>query len=139
MNTALYDLRDSMCKQLVDYGKKGELSAAILERVDMLAHATKNLDKVIEKCEEDEYSEANGRSYRGMSYDGRGGSYRDDGRSMARGRMNAPRDARGRYSGDDGYSRHGDTMEQLREMADNAEDERTRQEINRLVTRLESR
>lgn len=147
MYDALYDLRDNLCKQLVDYGKKGELSAAILERVDMLAHATKNLDKVIEKCEEDgaEYSGSmngnGGRSYRGNggSYD-RGSSYRDDGRSMARGRgSNARRDSMGRYSSDDGYSRHGDTMDQLRDMADAAEDERTRQEINRLVTRLENR
>lgn len=135
---AIYDLKEMLCKQLEDYGKKGELTAAVLERVDMLAHAVKNLDRIIESMEESEYSERmDGRSYGDRSYrDGR--SY-DDGRSMARGRMNAPRDSRGRYSGDDGYSRHGDTMEQLRDMAETAPDERTRQEINRLVARLENR
>lgn len=135
---ALYDLRDSLCKQLVDYGKKGELSAAILERVDTLAHATKNLDKVIEKCEEAEsgysgdWDGSNGRSYRdGRSYEG--------GRSMARGRgSNARRDSMGRYASD-GYSRHGDMADQLRDMMEEAPDNQTRQELQRLASRLENR
>lgn len=103
---AIYDLKEMLCKQLEDYGKKGELTAAVLERVDMLAHAVKNLDKIIERMEESEYSERmDGRSYGDRSY--RGGSSYDDGRSMARGRMNAQRDSRGRYSGE-GYSRNED-------------------------------
>ena len=135
---AIYDLREILCKQVEEYGKKGEMTAAILERVDMLAHAVKNLDRIIESYEEAEYSgnmrgeEPQGRSYRnGASYDG--------GRSMARGRgSNARRDSMGRYAGD-GYSRTGDMADQLREMMEDAPDERTRQEIQRLVTKLESR
>ena len=137
---ALYDLKEMLCKQLEDYGKKGEMSAAVLERVDMLAHAAKNLDKIIEKYEESEYSEASdGRSYRGGVYDGRVGSYRDDGRSMARGRgSNAKRDSMGRYSRD-GYSRTGELADQLRDMMEEAPDDRTRQDIERLASKLESR
>ena len=105
---ALYDLKEMLCKQLNDYGKKGELTAAVLERVDMLAHAVKNLDKIIDHMEESEYSgNMDGRSYGGRSY--RDGGY-DGGRSMARGRgSNARRDSMGRYAsegysrGDDGY------------------------------------
>lgn len=125
---ALYDLKEMLCKQLIDYGRKGEMTAAVLERVDMLSHAVKNLDHIIDKLEESDYSNAGGRSYRG-----------DDGRSMARGRgSNARRDSMGRYSGDD-YSRTGDMADQLRSMADMAPDERTRQEINRIASRMENR
>lgn len=133
---ALYDLKEMLCKQLEDYGKKGELSAAVLERVDMLAHAVKNLDKIIESMEESEYSERmDGRSYGGRSY--RDGSYYDGGRSMARGRgSNARRDSMGRYASD-GYSSTGDMADQLRSMMDEAPDDRTRQELQRLASKLD--
>lgn len=130
----IYDLKDMLCKQLDDYGKKGELTAAVLERVDILAHSAKNLDHIIDRMEESEYSgNMGGRSYRdgGRSYEG--------GRSMARGRgSNAHRDSMGRYSSD-GYSQDGEMADQLRSMADMAPDERTRQEINRIASRMEGR
>ena len=133
MHDALYDLKELLCKQLEDYGKKGEMSAAILERVDMLAHAAKNLDKIIESKEMEESGEYSGR---GRSYND-GMSYRDDGRSMARGRgSNARRDSTGRYASD-GYS--GDMMAHLHEIMEDAPDERTRQEIQRTISRLENR
>lgn len=133
MHDALYDLKELLCKQLEDYGKKGEMSAAILERVDMLAHAAKNLDKIIESKEMDESGEYSGR---GRSYND-GMIYRDGGRSMARGRgSNARRDSTGRYASD-GYS--GDMMAHLHEIMEDAPDERTRQEIQRTITRLENR
>ena len=138
MHDALYDLKELLCKQLEDYGKKGEMSAAILERVDMLAHAAKNLDKIIESKEMEESGEysGRGRSYNdGMSYRGDGRSYRDGGRSMARGR-DVRRDSMGRYASD-GYS--GDMMAQLHEIMEDAPDERTRHEIQRTITRLENR
>lgn len=135
MYDAIYDLKEMLCKQLNDYGKKGELTAAVLERVDMLSHAVKNLDHIIDKMEESEYSGnmGGGRSYRdgGRSYEG--------GRSMARGRgSNAKRDSMGRYSSE-GYSQDDEMADQLRSMADMAPDDRTRQELNRLATRMEGR
>ena len=144
MHDALYDLKDMLCKQLEDYGKKGEMSAAILERVDILAHAAKNLDKIIESKEMEENGEYSGRAYDGMSYRYDGRSYRDGGHSMARGRgSNARRDSMGRYAGDgydrDGYSRGSDTMSQLHAAMEDAADERTRQEIQRTISRLENR
>lgn len=109
----IYDLKEMLCKQLDDYGKKGELNISTLERVDMLAHAAKNLDHVIDHMEEkeSEYSGDMGRSYRD------GASYRDgDGHSMARGRgSNARRDSMGRYSSD-GYSRDDDIDSRLRNL-----------------------
>ena len=126
---AIYDLKEMLCKQLEDYGKKGEMNAAVLERVDMLAHAVKNLDKIIESYEETEYSERGGRVYgNGNSY--RGGSY-EGGQSRAR-----KRDSMGRYSSN-GYSNHGDMVDQLRDMMADAPDDRTRQEMQRLISRME--
>ena len=125
---ALHDLKDMMIDQLEDYGKKGELSTQVLERVDMLAHATKNLEKVIESCEGEEFDDMDdysGRSYRrynsGNGYSGRMSSRR---RSY-RGRSNR------------GYSRNGDLAEQLYGMMDNVQDDQTRQEIERLASKME--
>ena len=138
----LYKLKEMLCKELEEYGSKGDLSAGSLEIVDKLAHALKNLDKIIEtKEEESEYSSAgNEGSYRGGSYrGGRGGSYRYDdgmmtggsyrGGSYARGRgSNARRDSMGRYSSRGGYSRaEGDMaeiVEELRGMMDSLPEEK---------------
>ena len=120
---AIYDLKEMLCKQLEDYGKKGEMNAAVLERVDMLAHAVKNLDKIIDNYE----AEESGYSSRGMVH-----AYRDTSRARKR-------DAMGRYSGSDGYSCDSDMVDQLRDMMKDAPDDRTRQELQRVVTRLEQR
>ena len=48
------------------------------------------------------------------------------------------RDRMGRYSGYDGYSRTEDMVSQLRAMMENAPNEMTRQDIQRLVTKLEN-
>ena len=137
---AVYDLKEMLCKELEDYGKKGELSAGTLDIVDKLAHTIKNLDKIIEVYEEDEYSNAmgmsnrGGRSYRNSYNDYVDGSYE---RSYARSRgSNARRDSRGHYSSE-GYSRAGEMVDKLRDLMSDAPDEHTRQEIQRLVTRME--
>ena len=98
---------------------------ALWEVVDKLAHAVKNLDKIIEAKEMDEYGSfedgmsMESRSYaRGGNRGGRGG-YSREGGSYARGRgRNARRDSMGRYSNRDGYSRadNEEYVEQLEEM-----------------------
>jgi hypothetical protein len=125
----LYELKDMLCKELKEYGTKGELTAGSLDVVDKLTHAMKNLDKVIEAYEEEgEYSS---RSYP----DGMGGSYRgysrEGNRSYARGRMNARRDSMGRYSRDDGM------IEELRGLMHDAPNEAIRKDIQRLVDKME--
>lgn len=130
MNTEkLYDLKEKLIKELGRYSEK-ELTSTSLEFVDKLAHAGKNVGKLIEMCDEDEgYSN---RSYRGDVEPGRDiPSYR----SYARGRRNAPRDSMGRYSGD-GYSMHG-AADKLRELMDEAPDEQTRRELERLAARMD--
>lgn len=141
----LYELKEMLCKELEEYGRKGDLSAGSLEIVDKLAHALKNLDKIIESKEEESGEEYSGAMYRrGGSYrydDGMmtGGSYR--GGSYARGRgSNARRDSMGRYSSRGGYSRaEGDMheiVEELRGMMDSLPEEK-RHEVERFVEKVD--
>lgn len=118
----LYELKEMLCEELESYGSKDKLDVGGLEIVDKLAHAIKNIDKILEA---DEYS-----------------NYYPDGMSYARGRMNAQRDSRGRYSGRrysmDGYSRAAEDMvEELRELMGKAPDEQTRRDIQKIITRVE--
>ena len=110
----LYKLRDMLCKELEEYGSKGEMSAGTLDVVDKLAHALKNLDKIIMyKDDGDGYS---GRSY---PYDG----------SFSRGRGYSARMSKG-------YSRHSGLAEDLRELMRDAP-ENIRPEIQRLADKIE--
>ena len=58
----LYELKERLIDELKDYGRK-ELTAGSISTIDTLAHATKNLCKIIE---DGEYSNRwdDGRSYR---------------------------------------------------------------------------
>lgn len=135
----LYKLKDSIVKELESYGDQG-VTRANLEDIDKLAHAGKNVAKIIECCEEEEYSNAMGRSYdMGRSYaeDGRGdfvrpdGSYRDGSMSYARGRgAGARRDSMGRYS------RSNDITQDLQMLMNKTDDERVKDEIRRLMDRM---
>ena len=131
-----WDLLKMLCKELKEYGEKGEMSTGTLDVVDKLAHTIKNLDKIIEGYEEEEgYSS---RSYPdGMGGSYRGGSYRNIYRgSYARGR-NTQRDSRGRYSSDNGYSRDADLVDQLHSMMQDAPNEQIRREMQRLAEKVE--
>ncbi len=132
----LEELKEMLCEELEEYGSKEKLDMGGLEIVDKLAHAIKNIDKIMEA----EYSE--GRSYRG-SYRGnygegsyRGnygeGSYRGYGEesyrsSYARGRgRNARRDSMGRYA-------RADMKEEIERLMDEAPDEETRMKLERFM------
>lgn len=144
----LYELKEKLCKELKKYSEE-DVSASSLEVIDKLSHSIKNLDKIIEKYEEeDDYSM---RSSYGSSYNSYESSYGNSNRgggssrgggnsnaSYARGRgRNARRDSRGRYSSEGGYSRNGDIVEELREMMMDAPDEQTRQEYQKVIQKLE--
>lgn len=135
----IYELKEMLMKELEEYGKKGEMSAGSLEIVDKLAHAIKNLCKIIETAEEEGYSER-GRSYTGGSYarGGRNGNY--EGGSYARGRgRNARRDSMGRYSREGGYSRGGDMEELVENVRDIMQElpESVKHDAQRFVQKLE--
>lgn len=135
----MHKLLEYVCdemEELESKADKGKLSMAEMQYLDTLAHTKKNLLKADEMMGEG-YSEDG--SYRG-SYDRGGnsydGSYRGDRTynssygSMARGRgRNAKRDSMGRYSRD--------MADELRQMMEDAPDDRTRQEFQRFIQKIE--
>ena len=132
----LYELKEHLCDELCEFAGK-DLNSSTLEIVDKLAHAAKNVGKIIEMCEND-YSErgmsreASGRSYEG-SYENSNDS------SFARGRgRNAKRDSMGRYASD-GYSRSEDMRELTHEvkMMANWLPANKQQDLQRLVEKME--
>lgn len=109
-----------------------------------MASAIDHMCNIIEKAEDDEYSQRGGSyaydngnmggGYRGGNYSRGGGSYRDGrgGNSYARGRgQNAPRDSMGRYS------RDGDMLDQLEEIKRDAPNDQIRQHIQQLISEIE--
>lgn len=120
----LYDLKEKLCYELEQYEGKENFSAADIDRIDDLTDIVKNLGKIIKMSEEEEsYSSMADHSYRGGRYEGRyEGSY-------ARG---IRRDDMGRYSRADE-----DIIKELEHLADRATDRKTKQEIDRLVTKME--
>lgn len=104
----LYELREKLCDELKSYGKK-DMSTGSLDVVDKLAHAVKNIDKIIDA----------GEGYSGMTRDSRG------------------RYSRERYSRD-GYSYHDDMIGELRHLMNEAPNEETRHEFKRFINKMES-
>ena len=133
-------LYDYICDELTELERKvdrdGKLTMSEVQYMDTLLHAKKNLLKSEE-----------------MS-DGMEGNYSmrgDDGVSYARGRgRNAKRDSMGRYAREGGrysrnyrsgnYSMDGeDMLDELRDMMEKAPDERTRMEIERMISKMQNR
>ena len=112
----------------------GDITGGDLEYVDRLTHALKSIKTTMAMMD----AEDGGYSRDGMMYGG--GRY--SGTSYARGRGSyARRDSMGRYSRNRGYSRDGENdeiVEQLREIMQDAKDERTRQEFQKFINKVES-
>ena len=115
----LYNLKEMLCKELSDYGKDGGLTLSSLDTIDKLAHAAKNVAKLID--------ESDGYSRREDGYS-RGGYYYDDG-SYRRGR-----DRMGRFTSRDGS----EMARKLREMMNDTTDDGLKAEIRRLADKMES-
>ena len=125
----LYELKDKLTKELEEYGSQ-EMSSGSLEVIDKLAHAIKNICKIIESSEDEEYSERG--SYRMSRNRGRydwGKNYTRDG-SYARGQR---RNAMGRYSRTDGME---GLVEDIRGMMQELP-QNIQQDAQRFVQKLE--
>lgn len=107
----LYELKEKLVDQLKDYGKR-ELTGSSIEMIDKLAHAAKNVCKVIESSDEGNSGDYSRRWEDGRAYRG---SYR--------------RDSMGRYSRDG-------LADKLRVLMDEAPDEKTRMDIQRLIEKM---
>jgi len=126
----LEELKEMLCEELEEYGSKEKLDMGGLEIVDKLAHAIKNIDKIMDS----EYSEGNSYrgSYRGNYGDGSyRGNYGDEsyrmnyGERRGRGR-NARRDSMGRYAS-------ADMRMEIERLMDEAPDEETRMKLERFM------
>ena len=122
----LYKLKKMLCKELEQYGDKKDLSAGSLEVVDKLAHSIKNICKIIETYDDSDYSNRAYNSY-------------DDMNSMAPYNRRYSRDNSyaNRHYVRGHYSRANDLVEQLRDMEDEAPNNHIRQEIHKLVEKME--
>ena len=114
----LTELKKNLYKELDKVSAKGELTTQTLDLVDKISHALKCILTVEAMDEYPSYSSANG-SYGmpGMSYTGNGG-------------YSSRRDSRGRYSGHDDY------VARLEDIMYTMPDERSRQDIERVIMRM---
>ena len=119
----MHELCETLSNELADINRKirdagGKMSAGDLEVVDKLTHSIKSIKAVIKMLDEDD-------GYSGYYPMMDRGSYRG-GRSYAR-----RRDGMGRYS-------RNDLVDRMREMMADTPDERTRQEMMRMIDRMEN-
>lgn len=142
MHDTLYELCEVIEREMQEAAKKirnagGKINAGDADYIDKLTHSLKSLKTVIAMAEaEDDYSNAGGMSYarRGR----RGGNNRD---GMSYARREQRRDSMGRHSRESGYSYDDakeDMMSELREIMEDAPDERTKREFHSFMQKLES-
>ena len=114
----LENLCGILMDQVSDISRKARngISSGDLETIDKLTHSIASIKKIMAFLEDED-----GGSYR-MAYRG----------SYARGRK---RDSMGRYSGEYGYSRN-DLADKMRDLMADAPDDRTKQELRRMIEKL---
>lgn len=119
---ALEDLRETLCKELDEIARKGEIGAGDLEAVHKLTDTIKNIDK-IGMLEDGGYSQARNRESRVMY---------NDGNSYAR---RGEHYVRGHYSRDDGKEH---MIDELHELMEDAQSEHQRSAIRRCIEQLKN-
>lgn len=140
----LHELCETISESIKDANEKirasgGKLNGSDVDYVDKLTHALKSVKATIAMMEDEDGYSNHYPYYMGGAYaDGTmngnmGGNRSYRGRSYAGRRR---RDSMGRYSGD-GYSRDGGMVEELRSLMEEAPDERTRQEFQRFIDKIE--
>jgi cell fate (sporulation/competence/biofilm development) regulator YmcA (YheA/YmcA/DUF963 family) len=149
----LEELKHKLCEEMDIIAKKGEMSMSDLDKVQKMASAIKNLDKIkmyeeySDEGEEGEYSERRGRgrnarrdsmgrysreggsSYRGGSY-ADGGSYAEDGGSYG--------DASYRRGGYSRASAKEHMLETVEELMEKAENVREREALQKCMKELKN-
>ena len=133
----LHEMCETLSRELGEANEKvrqggGKLSGSDLDYVDKLTHALKSIKTTIAMIEAED-----GGSYADGSYHmyPHWNAYTDGSYARGRGR-NARRDSMGRYSSR-GYSRDDNMVSELRELMEEAPDEKTRQEFKRFIEKIE--
>jgi len=156
-NEKLYELKEKLMKELEEYSENGKYSKEDVETIKYIASAIDHICNVVERAEDEEYSQrgyaydngnmggntGGGGSYRGGnyyrngggSYRGGQGGYSRNGGSYARGRgQNAKRDSMGRYSSNADPQ---DLVMQIEDLMQDAPNEQIKQQMQNLVQQLE--
>ena len=139
----LYEAKETVGNEIGDLNKKirnngGKITGADVDMLDKLTHSMKSLATTCAmlEAEEEGYSghympmpygysrNGNGYSRNGNDHSGNGGGYS----------RRYSRESRDGY----GYSGKGDMTDQLRQMMDEAPDDMTRREIQKLMERMEN-
>jgi len=128
------ELKERLCKELESYCD-AKLDTTTLPIVDTLAHAIKNIDKILDHEEQGQMYEASYGTYDYRRMPRMTGTYQFG---------NVNRDSMGRYSrGGNGYAMNGyprggyDPIADLTATMNETTDERTRMEIQNCIQRLQ--
>lgn len=128
----LYELKEKLKKELGEYSQNGKYSKEDSEVMKNLSGTVDHLCNIIEKDGEEGYS--------GHYPYWMGGAYADGGNMVGDSRSNRSmrggRSYRRGYSRE-GYSRDGGMVDELRELMQDAPDERTKQEFQRFIDKIE--
>ena len=127
----LHELKEKLLKELEEYGGNAKFSKEDVETIKYMASAIDHICNIAEG-EEDGYSGRYPYWMGGAYADGNMGGNGRSNRSMRGGRS-----YRRGYSRE-GYSRDGGMVEELRGLMEDAPDERTRQEFQRFISKIES-
>lgn len=120
----LSELKEKLISELEDYAENGKFSPDDVKNIKGLSSSVDHLCNIA-----DEYDDGNS-GYYPMAYENRGGNSRRSYRGSYQ-----RRDSMGRYSRN--YSRDGGLVEDLRELMQEAPDERTKQEFQRFISKIE--
>ena len=127
----LHEMCEILSRELGEANSKvrqggGKLSGSDLDYIDKLTHALKSIKTTIAMMEAEDGESGTYPFYRG-TYNG--GSYNNGGSYARR------RNSMGQYSRR--YSRDDDMISELRDLMDDAKDERTKQEFQRFIEKIE--
>ena len=136
----LEELCDTVGQKITEANDKirmsnGDLTGGDIDYVDKLTHTLKSIKTTMAMMDAEGYSGGYGMSGN-YGMDGNSGRYHPY-YSGARGR-GAKRDSMGRYSRNRGYSGDDEMIEQLHQLMEQAPDDRTRQEFQRFINKVES-
>ena len=126
----LHELKEKLLKELEEYGGNAKFSKEDVETIKYMASAIDHICNIAEGEEE---------GYSGRYPYWMGGAYADGnmgGNGRSNRSMRGGRPYRRGYSRE-GYSRDGGMVEELRELMQDAPDERTKQEFQRFIDKIE--
>lgn len=125
----LYELKEKLKKELGEYSQNGKYSKEDSEVMKNLSGTIDHICNILEKAEAEGYSGHYPYWMGGAYADGNSGTMGGDGRSN--------RSMRGGRSYRRGYSSDGGMVEELRELMQDSPNERTRQEFQRFIEKIE--